>query len=315
MRYYYLKSIVFTLFLLLSPNVYCQMGSFQLAFPVKGQLNVDFFIANYIDYDTTNGVRDPFGGEKTINGHTGLDIILPNFRVMDRGIDVLAAEDGIVTNIHDGEYDRRTCGYSAPTNYVVIKHKNGFKTIYLHLKKNSIIVKVGDKVKKGQKIALVGSSGASTDPHLHFEIRDSLNRIVDPFKAPYGNNVSLWEKQPPYDTTLRIIDFDVTNHIISRTAFKERPDPYRNFKIGQDSIVCFWVEALNFKPTDTLKVILLTPNGKYFDSRNISTQRFYSYGPYNVVFPMDSASTQGEWTILVKYKGTEAKRLTFRMSY
>lgn len=64
-------------------------------------------------------------------------------------------------------------------NLVIIKHDNGDQTYYAHCSK--IVVKVGEKVYKGQKIAEIGSTGRSTGPHLHFEIRKS-GKTVDPEK-------------------------------------------------------------------------------------------------------------------------------------
>ncbi len=58
-------------------------------------------------------------------------------------------------------------------NYIVIQHPNGTKTLYAHHSK--LLVKVGQKVKKGQQIGKIGSSGHSTGPHLHFEVRGARN--------------------------------------------------------------------------------------------------------------------------------------------
>ena len=55
-------------------------------------------------------------------------------------------------------------------NIVDIDHDNGLTSRYAHLSK--ILVKVGDVVMKGQKVALVGSTGRTTGPHLHFEVRE-----------------------------------------------------------------------------------------------------------------------------------------------
>lgn len=60
---------------------------------------------------------------------------------------------------------------------IMINHENGFKTIYAHLSKFN--VKAGDYVTKGQLIALCGSTGLSTGPHLHYEIR-YRNKPVNP---------------------------------------------------------------------------------------------------------------------------------------
>ncbi len=98
------------------------------------------------------GVRtDPFTGRLT--RHMGID-----FAGRD-GSDVMAVAAGIVTE--SGPHD----GYG---NLVEINHGNGYTTRYGHNK--AIKVKIGDKVAKGQRIALMGSTGRSTGPHVHFEV-------------------------------------------------------------------------------------------------------------------------------------------------
>ena len=98
--------------------------------------------------------------------HTGLDTVLPV------GSPVLAADDGVVLLVGSG-----TTGYG---NYVVLEHNGGLQTLYGHLDK--ALVKVGDQVVQGQPIGLEGSTGNSTGPHLHFELRID-GKPVDP--APY----------------------------------------------------------------------------------------------------------------------------------
>ena len=58
-------------------------------------------------------------------------------------------------------------------NYVIIDHGNGYQTLYGHMTNKSIVVKAGDRVVQGQKIGIMGSTGRSTGPHLHFEIKTS----------------------------------------------------------------------------------------------------------------------------------------------
>ena len=98
------------------------------------------------------GVRaDPFNGHQAM--HEGVDI------ASRMGSPVLAVADGVVT--HSGE----KAGYGL---LVEITHESGLITRYGHT--SATLVKVGDRVKKGQEIALVGTSGRSTGPHLHFEV-------------------------------------------------------------------------------------------------------------------------------------------------
>lgn len=86
--------------------------------------------------------------------HTGIDI-----GGAPKGTTIVASYSGTVIK---SEYN------SAYGNYVSINHGNGVATLYAHMTTRS--VKVGDKVKKGQKIGTVGSTGYSTGPHLHYEV-------------------------------------------------------------------------------------------------------------------------------------------------
>lgn len=89
-------------------------------------------------------------------------------------------------------------------NVVVMKHPNNsdvFATRYDHFKKNSITVQPGDSVGRGEKIGEVASAGASTGPHLHFEVWGStFYDLVDPWAGQCGPNVnnSFWSADPPW---------------------------------------------------------------------------------------------------------------------
>jgi murein DD-endopeptidase MepM/ murein hydrolase activator NlpD len=103
--------------------------------------------------------------------HTGVDLAVP------LGTPVFAAADGVVVDARgmtDGA--GALVGYG---NYVVIQHDAGLKTLYGHLL--AIGVREGDVVKRGQLIGLVGSTGNSTGPHTHFEVRID-NSPVDPMQ-------------------------------------------------------------------------------------------------------------------------------------
>lgn len=93
--------------------------------------------------------------------HGGVDFPVP------LGTPVKAAEDGTVTI-------RKDLNYSYG-HYLLITHSGGLATLYAHNRK--IIVKQGDYVKKGQIIAYSGSTGNSTGPHCHFEVRLNGNRV------------------------------------------------------------------------------------------------------------------------------------------
>lgn len=87
--------------------------------------------------------------------HLGIDLAAAE------GTHVLAADDGVVALVGSG-----TTGYG---NYVVIAHAGGFTTLYGHLE--AALVHPGDQVTQGEVIGFEGSTGASTGPHCHFELR------------------------------------------------------------------------------------------------------------------------------------------------
>lgn len=96
---------------------------------------------------------NPFGGKST-EFHNGTDFPGP------QGTPIYAVEDGVVTHASV------LGGYG---NLIIVKHNNGLETRYAHL--SGYKVQVGQRVSQGQTIGLMGTTGRSTGPHLHFEVR------------------------------------------------------------------------------------------------------------------------------------------------
>ena len=91
----------------------------------------------------------------------------------DAGTPILAAADGVVNRV---QFDSN--GYG---NFITIKHSDGSisETLYGHME-TAGNVSVGQSVKAGQVIGSMGSTGRSSGPHLHFEVRDNNDQLVDP---------------------------------------------------------------------------------------------------------------------------------------
>jgi murein DD-endopeptidase MepM/ murein hydrolase activator NlpD len=106
-------------------------------------------------------LEPPYGG--FAHFHTGIDLVEPF------GSPIYAADDGVVALVGSS-----SSGYG---NYVVIAHTGGLDTLYGHL--STALVKVGQTVAQGQPVGLEGSTGNSTGPHLHFELRIN-QKPVDP---------------------------------------------------------------------------------------------------------------------------------------
>ncbi len=104
--------------------------------------------------------------------HQGMDFTAP------RGTDVYSTGNGMVTRVHNS---RARSGYGT---FIEIDHGYGYKTLYAHL--DEVLVRRGQEVKRGDVIGLVGNTGASTAPHLHYEVQRN-NRTVDPIHYFYGD--------------------------------------------------------------------------------------------------------------------------------
>jgi murein DD-endopeptidase MepM/ murein hydrolase activator NlpD len=165
-------------------------------------------ISAYVDHDTLPGsIQDWNCGTKTYDGHRGTDIATwPfNFYKMDKDlVEVVAAAPGMVIDKHDGEFDRNCSGNNRLANYVILQHTDGSKALYWHMKSGSITTtNIGEVVAVGDRLGVVGSSGSSSGPHLHFEIWSGSTMATR--KDPYGGNCNLlngstswWASQKPY---------------------------------------------------------------------------------------------------------------------
>lgn len=124
----------------------------------KTDSRLEYFKMPFIT-PTQGRVTGVYGSQRIYNGipkrpHYGIDIAAP------KGTIVQAPADGVVTLTHDDMY------FSGGT--LLIDHGYGISSTFIHL--DSILVKEGDKVKQGESIARVGSTGRSTGPHLDWRI-------------------------------------------------------------------------------------------------------------------------------------------------
>ncbi len=153
-----------------------------------------------IDYFNTQGqsarkalMRTPINGARLSSGfgkrrhpilgytkmHRGLDFAAP------RGTPIYAAGDGVI--VRRG----RNGGYG---HYIRIRHNSDFETAYAHLSRYHARAKIGRRVRQGQIIGFVGTTGRSTGPHLHYEILRH-NRQVNPLRVKMPSGTKLRDKE------------------------------------------------------------------------------------------------------------------------
>ena len=274
----------------------CNMGDLSLQWPMSGQSSQDWVVTNYVDLDVSGGMRDYQNGTKTYNGHTGTDISVASFREMD-GPDfayVRAAAEGMIVAIIDEHPDRHVSCVDHNNNTIIIEHANGFKTRYLHNKQFSSLVMLGQRVLAGEVIAIVGSSGCSTGPHIHFEVRDCDDNLIDPFES------NLWASPPAYDAPFGIMDLFLKDGSFS--GVNELKDPPADVIDLVGNTLGVGIVAAGGDANSSFTVRIFRPNGSEYTSQTKQYNQLYrkAYWRYSWTIP----NTEGQWRVNIEHQGT-----------
>lgn len=200
-----------------NPHAFEELGAGTVSFiePYRPRAGFDDYgyhtLQNQVDHNLTpnNNLLDYNCGARTYdwaNGnHQGTDYILwpyPWKRMSEDTMEVVAAANGVIVNKRDGYNDTNCVNNGNPNwNGFVLEHADGSQTYYWHFKKNTLNAKnIGDSVSAGEYLGIAGSSGSSTIPHLHFEVRDADNNVIDPYQGDCNsmNAESWWQTQENY---------------------------------------------------------------------------------------------------------------------
>lgn len=185
-----------------------------LIWPLQSTSNLNdcsyYRVSAHVDHDANAGaIKDYNCGVVTYDGHRGTDIATwPfNFYKMDNDmVEVVASAPGILLDKHDGEFDRNCVGNNLTANYAIIQHSDGSVALYWHMKSGKVTTKnIGEAIAAGEYLGVVGSSGSSSGPHLHFEVwagNTNATRI-DPYSGNCNtlNVSSYWSAQKSYKET------------------------------------------------------------------------------------------------------------------
>ncbi|MGB5024836.1 MAG: peptidoglycan DD-metalloendopeptidase family protein [Saprospiraceae bacterium] len=263
-----------------------QTGVVSLEWPLRAAdrlTDCSFYrVSAYVDQNTTSGAFQDFNcGTNTYDGHRGTDIsIWPyNYLKMDSNwVEVIAAAPGMIIDKHDGEFDKNCATNTMMPNYIVVQHTDGSKALYLHMKKNSLTAKtIGQSLKLGEFIGIVGSSGNSSGPHLHFEVwaGATVATRIDPFKGSCNalNTTSWWAKQNDYkETAIVKVSSNSTDIVIPACPATEIPNETNVFQIPfQGSglpagFAKFYIFLRDERSGMTADISILNPDGSVFTS-------------------------------------------------
>lgn len=305
--------------------------------PVPGFDQFDYHGTKYfVDHDPRypGFVQDYTCGTRTYDlasgyNHAGTDYYLWPFAwlMMDQGVvQVVAAAPGTIIEKDDGNFDRQ-CAFdgTSAANIVYVRQDDGLTAIYMHLRKGSLTtLPVGARVAAGDYLGLVGSSGQSTGPHLHFELRDANGAVVDPRHGECNAGPDRWAVFQPYEDP----------HIDTLSTHSAEPDQIACGVVNGANVD----DAANYKsvfaPGDTLWVFaswrdqrngevtnfsILRPDGSIFEqwdfdlaSQNLPSP-FYSGTAFDWQYALPANAPAGEWQFKAVFEGQTYVR-TFEVS-
>ncbi len=270
-------------------------------------------ISNYVDHDVAypGFIQDWNCGTRSYDlasgyNHSGTDIFLWPFywnQMDDGNASIVAAAAGIIIDKEDGNFDRNCAMGSGNWNAVYVQHSDGSVAWYGHMKTGSLTTKaIGDAVTAGEYLGLVGSSGSSTGPHLHFELHDAADNVIDPYTGPCNPGATWWSPAHTYNESQ-------VNALMTHSApvvFSSCPNPdiinaCDTFHYGDPIyIYAYYRDELS----GLVSTFTITrPDGTISDSWTYTSLTDYvaSYRYWSNTIP--AGVPYGEWKISVTYLG------------
>jgi murein DD-endopeptidase MepM/ murein hydrolase activator NlpD len=305
------------------PAIDASVPSPLMDWPVRAAIAVDAVtiqaLSNYVDQNTGGGITDYNCGDRTYDTHRGTDIGIFPFPWQqmknDEGIVIAAAAGTIVDKVND--QPERSCSIDEPagdSNTIVIEQSDGSLALYAHMRKGSLTAKpVGATVEAGEYLGVVGSSGMSTGPHLHFEVgfwEQEGNNQVWRHRDPYAgtcndlNAESWWDFQLPY--TLSILA-DVATH----DAVPEYPpcpgdeSPHYQDRFSAGDTIFFTAAMRDQLKGQILDFTIRMPDGQEFLNWQTSENSVDHY-PASLSIQglnLPNNAQAGEWSFEVRYEG------------
>ncbi|MEI7770504.1 MAG: peptidoglycan DD-metalloendopeptidase family protein [Chloroflexales bacterium] len=273
-----------------------------------------FRVSAFVDHNPAIGqVLDYSEGARTYDGHRGTDIAAYPFswNKMDAGdLQVIAAAAGTIVARANVDPTDHNCNVASsdPWNYVAIIHADGRMTIYGHMRYNSITSKViGQAVAQGEYLGTVGSSGNSSGPHVHFEVRFgkfSTDEVIDPYAGPASQPESLWASQRPYADS-------AVDRISTHSAPPSTPDPCQPSVTNlQDSFttlqnIYFYIYYRDYQGALATQLAIYRPDGSIFQSSQYAPadNTFHSAWNYGWAVNFSNSEPAGTWRVTATYNG------------
>lgn len=280
----------------------------SLSWPIKASANLldaEFhFIGAYVDQNLAAGqIKDFSCGSNTYDGHRGTDIAVwpySFYKMENNLVEVVAAAPGTIIQKSDGNFDRNCTSNSLTANSIIVLHADGSQALYWHMKKNAVTSKtVGQTVVAGEYLGIVGSSGSSSGPHLHFEIWSGNTNATykDPFAGVCNllNANSWWAVQKPaVDPAILKVSANTTDVVFPGCPTTETSNETNSFTLPFQGAglpagyAKFYMFLRDMPAGAVVNLKILNPNGSVFSSwtQTISTFNKASYYGWSKTLPV-----------------------------
>ena len=302
----------------------------RFSWPLRAESHLFDFgyhgISNFVDHNSKfpSVLTDYNCGRRTYDtnsgyNHAGIDFFTWPFgwNKMDNSeVAVLAAAPGVIIDVRDGNFDRSCSFNNNSWNAVYVRHSDGSVAWYGHLKNGSATTKsIGEEVEEGEYLGIVGSSGNSTGPHLHFEVHDESGNVVDPFKGTCNQiESSLWQSQRDYyDSELNALHTQSAGPVFNQCPSPETPNYKDGFLMGDNLVAAAYYRDQLQGQNTTYKIT--TPSGSTFRNWNHSLSEIphYSASYWYWSYPLPTQAEIGLWTFEAVFQN-EIYRHNFSVS-
>ena len=296
----------------------------QFSWPVRKSSESEFAdfwgISNFVDHDAAfpDKLRDYTCGVRTYDtnsgyNHQGLDIYtwpFTWFQMENNMAEIIAPADGVIIFKSDGKPDKSCSFNNNQWNAVYLRHDDGSVTWFGHMKSGSLTSKnVGESVVRGEYLGVIGSSGNSTGPHLHFEIYDSSDNLIDPYNGICNNTTTWWADQKEYyEPNINAVLTHSTPPVFNTCPTTETVNLSDEFAPNVNVYLASYFRdqqsgtAANYR--------LYRPNGSVFSAWNRNFTNTWSSSYWYWSF--NNLTDIGDWRFEVTYQGkTESK--TFKV--
>jgi hypothetical protein len=233
----------------------------------------------------------------------------------ENSVEIIAAAPGVIISKIDGYDDKHCSCLNYDWNAVYVRHADNSVAWYGHMKKSSTTTKaVGQSVAQGEYLGVVGSSGCSTGPHLHFEVYDASNNLIDPYSGTCNalNASTWWASQKPWSepTLNKLMLGTAPASTIDCPTNQDTPNESSVFAYGSRLYITSFFHDQTIG--NTTNYTIYYPNNAVFASWSHSSPSTYTASWWYWYYTLPS-NNAGTWRVVATF-GAQTVEKTFTLT-